>query len=151
MSVRLSLMRSVVIVAVLAAAACSNSTPTSPSVKVTFTTVDLVAGTGAPAAFGQTLTIDYTVWLYSATKTDQKGIQVDTSMGKTPISFQLGTGSVIYGLDIGLQGMKTGGTRRLIIPSQFAYGVQGSGPIPPNSAIVFEVTLNSLQAAGGSL
>ena len=61
------------------------------------------------------------------------------------ITFQLGAGSVIYGLDIGLQGLKVGGTRRLIIPSTFAYGSQGSGGIPPNSAIVFEVTLDSIQ------
>jgi FKBP-type peptidyl-prolyl cis-trans isomerase FkpA len=132
--------------AVLFAAGCSsNSTPTSPSVVVPFTTVDLVAGTGPGAVFGNTLTIDYTVWLYNASKTDLKGIQVQTSAGQAPYTFQLGAGSVIYGLDIGLQGLKVGGTRRLIIPSTFAYGSQGSGGIPPNSAIVFEVTLDSIQ------
>ena len=144
MSARLLSRRLVVSAALVVAVGCTRAS-TAPTTSVTFTTLDLVVGAGAPAANGATVSMDYTIWLYNATKAEGKGLQVDTSAGKDPVSFQLGAGQVIYGLDVGMPGMKTGGTRRLTIPPLFAYGAQGSGVIPGNAAIVFEVTLRSVK------
>jgi FKBP-type peptidyl-prolyl cis-trans isomerase len=57
----------------------------------------------------------------------------------------LGQGEVIPGWDQGLVGMKVGGERRLIIPAKYGYGSQGSGAIPPNATIVFDVRLLSIK------
>jgi len=109
---------------------------------------DTVVGTGAAAADGNTLTVNYTGWLYSSTATNNEGTEFGTS-GGTPFSFVLGNagaGGVIPGWNQGLVGMQAGGTRILIIPSSLAYGscpAPGS-PIPPDSALVFQVTLNSI-------
>ena len=98
------------------------------------------------AVGGNTLTVNYTGWLYSGTATDYRGAQFDTSVGKTPFRFRLGAGQVIAGWDQGLVGMKVGGTRTLIIPSSLGYGVAGSGStIPPNSALVFMIDLLAVQ------
>ncbi|HWB34359.1 MAG TPA: FKBP-type peptidyl-prolyl cis-trans isomerase [Candidatus Paceibacterota bacterium] len=95
---------------------------------------DETVGTGATAQVGDTITVDYTGKL-------EDGTVFDTSVGKTPYTFVLGTGSVIPGWDQGLQGMKVGGKRLLIIPPSLAYGSQDYGPIPANSTLIFEVTL----------
>ena len=58
--------------------------------------------------------------------------------------FVLGKGNVIPGWDQGLQGMKVGGKRLLIVPPGLAYGAAGNGPIPPNATLVFEVQLLSV-------
>ena len=59
--------------------------------------------------------------------------------------FLLGSGGVIQGWDIGLQGMKVGGKRKLVIGSELAYGREGSGPIGPNKTLVFDTELLSVQ------
>lgn len=120
--------------------------PTSPSTPtVPFSATDLRVGTGADATAGRTLTVNYTGWLYSATAQDHKGQQFDSSVGGAPFSFPLGAGRVILGWDSGLVGMKVGGQRRLVIPPNLAYGPQQVGPIPPNSTLVFDVELLSVQ------
>ena len=58
--------------------------------------------------------------------------------------FVLGRGQAIAGFDQGVQGMRVGGKRRLNVPAGLAYGSAGSGPIPPNAALVFEVELLEL-------
>jgi FKBP-type peptidyl-prolyl cis-trans isomerase FkpA len=130
------------------AAGCSSATaPTDP---VAFSQLDLRLGTGTEAATGNTLTVNYTGWLYDATKTDQKGIQFDTSVGRADFIFQLGVGQVIKGWDQGLVGMKIGGLRRLVVPPSLAYGEFRNGPIPPHSTLVFEIELLDVAAAAAA-
>jgi len=97
---------------------------------------ELVAGNGAQAAAGQTVTVHYTGWLTNGTKFDSSKDRND------PFVFPLGAGHVIRGWDEGVQGMKVGGTRKLTIPADLGYGARGAGGvIPPNATLVFEVEL----------
>ena len=83
--------------------------------------------------------------MHSANAPDNKGTQFDSSAGRAPLGFVLGAGAVIPGWDRGVIGMRVGGLRRLVIPPDLAYGNQSVGPIPPNSTLVFEVELVSVQ------
>ena len=118
--------------------------PASPTTTAPFRQTDLLVGTGADALTGSTVTVNYTGWLYDASKTDGKGLQFDSSIGRTPFQLTLGTGQVIRGWDQGIPGMKVGGKRRLVIPPSLAYGDTRSGPIPPNSTLVFDIELLSI-------
>lgn len=124
-------------------AGCDSST--SPTSTPPFSQNDVRAGTGATAASGNRVTVHYTGWLFDASKTDQKGVQFETSAGRTPLTFALGSGQVIRGWDQGIPGMRVGGVRRLVIPPSLAYGGTRSGPIPPNAALVFDVELLSVE------
>ena len=130
----------------LAGAACSTSTTTAPSSSAPFSTVDLTVGTGTEAVSGGVLTVNYTGWVYDPSKPDKKGLQFDTSVGKTPFTFTLGNGSVIKGWDQGLVGMKVGGVRRLVIPPSLAYGAARNNSIPPYSTLVFDIELVDIAA-----
>jgi FKBP-type peptidyl-prolyl cis-trans isomerase FkpA len=143
-------MRLIVCVLALAAlpliAGCGSSSPSTPSTSSgTFTVTDLVVGTGPDATVGKLVTVNYTGWLYDTSRTDGKGTQFDTSIGKQPFPLTLGAGQVIKGWDQGIVGMKVGGSRRLIIPPDLAYGTSGMGPIPPNATLVFDISLLSVQ------
>jgi FKBP-type peptidyl-prolyl cis-trans isomerase FkpA len=107
---------------------------------------DLVTGTGTTALAGSVVKVDYTGWLYDEKQADKKGTQFDTSIGGQPLQFQLGAGQVIAGFERGVLGMRVGGQRRLYIPPTLAYGSTGTGPIPPNATLVFEVTLRAVEA-----
>jgi peptidylprolyl isomerase len=111
-----------------------NTTPTG--LKYT----DVKVGTGAEAAKGVFVEVHYTGWLYVDGKRDKK---FDSSVDRNqPFSFQLGVHEVIAGWDEGVQGMKVGGKRELIIPPKLAYGERGAGGvIPPNATLIFEVEL----------
>ena len=122
---------------------CGDS-PTTPS-PVAFSQTELRAGGGAEAAAGNVLTVSYTGWLYDASKTDQKGLVFDSSVGVTPFSFTLGAGQVIPGWDQGLVGLRVGGVRRLVIPSSLAYGGVRTFAIPPFATLLFEVELLEVQ------
>lgn len=100
---------------------------------------DEVVGTGATAVSGKTVTVNYTGTL-------QDGTVFDSSYSRNqPFSFPLGSGQVIAGWEEGIQGMKVGGKRKLIIPSSLGYGAQGAGSaIPPNATLIFEVELVSV-------
>jgi hypothetical protein len=103
---------------------------------------DTVNGSGSAAVAGQTLTVNYTGWLYNPSAPDFKGQQFDSSVGRSAFSFKLGAGYVIQGWDQGMVGMKVGGKRTLLIPSHLGYGTSGSGSsIPGNAALVFDVEL----------
>ena len=124
--------------------ACTDA-PAAPTVTAPFSQTDLKVGTGADAVSGGVLNVDYTGWLYDASRPDQKGAMFDTSIGKTPFTFTLGAGQVIKGWDQGIVGMKVGGSRRLVIPPSLAYGSTRSGSIPANATLVFDITLLSTQ------
>ncbi len=100
----------------------------------------LSEGTGAVAAVGDNISVDYTGWVW---ENGAKGEQFDSSSNAgRPYSFTLGARMVIPGWDLGLTGMKVGTKARLIIPPVLAYGKRGSGPkIPPDATLCFEVEL----------
>jgi FKBP-type peptidyl-prolyl cis-trans isomerase FkpA len=132
----------------------STSTPAAPSWETTsgsdaitkLQVTDTTVGTGATAAAGSVVTVNYTGWLYQAGAANSEGPQFDTTSGRSPFSFQLGAGQVIAGWDQGLVGMKVGGTRTLVIPSVMGYGSAGYGSIPGGAALVFSVQLVSIAA-----
>jgi FKBP-type peptidyl-prolyl cis-trans isomerase len=98
--------------------------------------IELKEGDGAAAKKGDTVEVHYTGWLKDGTKFDSS---VDR---KQPFSFKLGAGMVIKGWDEGVAGMKVGGKRKLIIPSELGYGKKGAGKvIPADAELTFEVEL----------
>ena len=101
---------------------------------------DTAEGSGALAQAGQQVSVHYTGWLYND---GVKGAKFDSSKDRgDPFGFGLGAGMVIKGWDEGVQGMKVGGTRLLVIPAALGYGTRGAGgSIPPNSTLMFEVDL----------
>jgi FKBP-type peptidyl-prolyl cis-trans isomerase FkpA len=101
---------------------------------------DTTPGTGAEAQAGRQVTVHYTGWLY---QDGVKGRKFDSSKDRgDPFRFHLGAGQVIQGWDEGVQGMKEGGTRMLVIPPGLGYGARGAGGvIPPNATLMFEVEL----------
>ncbi len=135
-----------VVLALLAisAAGCSPS-PTSPANGAPYSQTDVVLGTGAAAAVGNTVGVNYTGWLYDVSQPAQQGAQFDASTPGTPFSFTLGDGQVIQGWEQGVVGLQIGGVRRLVIPPSLAYGDTRHGMIPPNATLVFQITLVSVQ------
>ncbi len=135
---------------VLCLAACGgdsdNGNPVAPTdPPQPFTITELRAGTGAEAVAGKAVTVHYAGWLYSATAQDNKGSLFDSSVGRTPYTFTLGSNAVIRGFDQGVTGMKVGAVRRVVIPPDLGYGASGNGPIPPNANLVFEIELLDVQ------
>jgi peptidylprolyl isomerase len=106
--------------------------------------IDLTVGTGAVAVNDKNLTVQYTGWL----STGPPPFDSSRNPGRSPFTFQLGQSKVIPGWDEGLLGLKVGGKRKLIIPSDLAYGPNGQTDpntgavvIPGNATLVFEVEL----------
>jgi len=118
---------------------------TAPASAVAFQKIDTVVGTGKEATAGATAVVNYTGWLYVPSAPSQHGEQFDSSVGRAPFSFPLGGGRVIKGWDEGVQGMKVGGKRTLILPPDMGYGEGGAGPIPPNANLIFDVELLDVQ------
>ena len=104
---------------------------------------DTKVGEGRVAEKGLTISVHYTGWLLDATKNDKKGEKFDSSLDRRePFNFVLGVGQVIKGWDDGFDGMKIGGSRTILIPSEMGYGSRGAGgAIPPNADLIFEVEL----------
>lgn len=106
-------------------------------------TKDDVAGTGAAAAAGDSVTVNYVGSLTNGTVFD-----ASANHGTAGFTFTLGAGQVIKGWDEGIVGMKEGGKRTLLIPASLAYGSQSPAPsIPANSALIFQVELLKVQKA----
>jgi hypothetical protein len=107
----------------------------TPQTLATMRYIDIQVGSGAPATAGKRFTVHYTGWL-------REGKQFDSSRQRQPLSFVQGRRQVISGWEIGFEGMKVGGKRRLIIPYQLGYGELGSGAtIPPGAELTFDVEL----------
>jgi FKBP-type peptidyl-prolyl cis-trans isomerase len=103
--------------------------------------IDVQVGCGPAAKSGSNVSAQYTGWI------QKTGKKFDSSWDRKAQAFTLvlGQGKVIKGWDEGLIGMKQGGERRLIIPASLAYGAAGSPPtIPPNSVLIFDVTMSSV-------
>jgi FKBP-type peptidyl-prolyl cis-trans isomerase FkpA len=136
----------------LSLAACERHKPAAEapplqadSSPISFQKIDTVAGTGKTAAPGQRVTVHYTGWLYAPNAPDHHGAQFDSSRGREPFTFRLGSGGVIPGWDQGVEGMKVNGKRTLVIPAALGYGAEGAGPIPPNANLIFDVELLDVQ------
>jgi len=112
-----------------------------------FTTIDNQLGEGREAEKGLTITVHYSGWIYDENEDDKKGNKFDSSKDRNePFTFVLGVGQVIKGWDDGFAGMKIGGTRTIIIPSEMGYGSRGAGSvIPPNADLIFDVELLGIQ------
>lgn len=145
-SIRPPVLLLVALVTLAAAVAGCDNTPVTPS-SAPYSQTDLQVGTGTEAVSGSIVTVTYTGWFYDVTKTDKKGIVFDTTVGKDPLTFTLGTGSVIAGWEQGVTGMKVGGVRRLVVPPSLAYGPSRYASIPPNTTLIFEIELVSVADA----
>jgi FKBP-type peptidyl-prolyl cis-trans isomerase FkpA len=112
----------------------------TPQVQV----IDHKVGTGKEATLGSTVSVHYTGWFHKPMAKNQHGRKFDSSLDRgEPLEFRLGAGMVIKGWEQGVAGMKVGGKRTLIIPSDLAYGKRGAGggSIPPDSDLIFDVEL----------
>jgi FKBP-type peptidyl-prolyl cis-trans isomerase FkpA len=136
----------VVGVCALAAAGC-NGSPAAPSGASVYSQVDLRVGTGADAVSGSSVTVNYAGWFYDATQPNQKGLEFDASAVGSGTTFTLGAGTLIQGWEQGVVGMKEGGIRRLVVPPSLGYGSSRYGSIPPNSTLVFEIELMTVNSA----
>lgn len=125
-------------------AGCATS-PAAPTKGASYNQTDLIVGAGAAAAKGNTVTVNYTGWLYDVTKPEQKGLLIDTTLGRSTFIFALGSGQVIAGWEQGIPGMMIGGVRRLVVPPSLGYGATRNGPIPAYSTLVFEIQLLDVQ------
>ena len=125
-----------VLVALLPACSKDNSM-TGPTGPTTLQITEVTVGTGATAASGDTVTVNYIGAFLD-------GRVFDSSISRgVPYTFQLGANQVIKGFDQGVVGMKVGGRRVVVIPSDLAYGAAGSsnGVIPPNTPLQFQLDL----------
>lgn len=114
-----------------------------PAVMAALVKTDVKLGDGALATAGKTVSVHYTGWLYDEAAPNHHGKKFDSSRDRNAaFEFALGTGQVIPGWDHGVEGMKVGGQRMLIVPPGMAYGSRGAGGvIPANAQLVFEVEL----------
>jgi FKBP-type peptidyl-prolyl cis-trans isomerase FkpA len=104
---------------------------------------DLTDGRGETAERGRQAEVRYTCWLYDPQVADHRGPKLDgTDDHGVTFSFRLGAGQVIKGWDAGVEGMRVGGKRRLVVPPALGYGPHGAaGVIPPGATLLFEIEL----------
>ncbi len=105
------------------------------NVKIT----DTKPGSGTEAVKGKNVTVHYDGYL---SEKGEKGKKFDSSKSRGPFTFGLGAHQVIEGWEAGVQGMKVGGQRTLVIPPEMGYGAAGAGGvIPPNAELIFDIEL----------
>ncbi len=105
-----------------------------------FKITDTVVGTGAVVNNGDTVNV-----LYTGTLPDGTVFDASSKHGNQPFSFTVGAQNVIQGWDLGVVGMKVGGTRELTIPPELGYGAGGYPPIiPGNTTLHFTIQLLSI-------
>jgi peptidylprolyl isomerase len=105
---------------------------------------DLVVGTGVEATPGTEVTVHYVLAL------NKNGKEIESSWGGKPYSFELGSGQVTAGWEQGIEGMREGGRRELIAPSELAYGKAGSQGIGPNEDMLYVIDLLKVKPASAS-
>lgn len=115
-----------------------SAAPTAAAEKPTKTAsgleyVDTKVGTGAAAKSGDSVTINYTIAIGEK--------KIAGSKSGTPMVFTIGKGQALKGLDEGVQGMKTGGQRKLTVPPSLGYGSETVSKVPPNSTMLIDVEL----------
>lgn len=104
--------------------------------------IDGIVGTGAALQPRQCVYVQYTGWLRDGTKFDSSRDTIPGERPRTPLVIPLGRGMVIPGWDLGFEGMRVGGQRRLFIPYALAYGEEGRPPvIPAKSDLIFDLEL----------
>ena len=104
--------------------------------------IDFAIGTGATVEPRKCVYAHYTGWLTDGKKFDSSHDTMPNGRPRTPISFPQGSRRVIAGWDLGFEGMKVGGKRRLFIPYQLGYGERGRPPVIPAMAeLIFDVEL----------
>jgi len=146
-------MRTLIVLAgLLFTASCLHRTPPLPApipridgdqhVAFALRYTDIAAGAGALVEPRKCVYAHYTGWLTDGKKFDSSRDTTNDGKPRPPISFPQGARRVIAGWDLGFEGMRVGGRRRLFIPYQLAYGEAGRPPaIPPKSELVFDVEL----------
>jgi FKBP-type peptidyl-prolyl cis-trans isomerase len=123
-------------------AAKTDETPAQEAPVGELKIVDHTPGQGDEAKPGDTVLVNYTGWLYENGK---RTTQFDSSIGREPFAVTIGVTGVITGWTKGLEGMKVGGKRELIIPPDMGYGARGAGGvIPPNATLDFEIEMLKL-------
>jgi FKBP-type peptidyl-prolyl cis-trans isomerase FkpA len=140
--IRRHLSLALLVAGVLTAAGCVEAT--TPSRTPPYSQADIRLGSGAEATAASEVTVEYTGWFHDPLRLDSKGAVFDSSLGRAPFTFRLGTGSVIQGWERGVPGMKEGGVRRLVVPPSLAYGPPRNGPLPPYATLVFDIELVSV-------
>jgi len=143
MKLKLPLIAAIFAIATLSACGGSSNKGSSTPAEspATLVKTDTVVGTGAEATAGKAIKVHYTGYLYTTKVANFKGAQFDSSSGKDPLPFTVGAGDVVPGFDQGVTGMKVGGKRTVLIPSNLGYGASGTRGIPPNAGLVFDVEL----------
>jgi peptidylprolyl isomerase len=113
-----------------------------PKIVFALRQIDMRVGTGAEVRPRSCVYAHYTGWLTNGTKFDSSRDTMPNGRPRDPISFPQSYRRVIAGWDIGFDGMRVGGQRRLFIPYQLAYGAAGRPPvIPPKAELIFDVEL----------
>jgi peptidylprolyl isomerase len=101
--------------------------------------LDFAGGEGPAVAPGSRVTVEYRAWLTDGTLFDR------TSPDTGPVAFQVGRGQVIPALEEGVVGMRVGGGRRLIVPSDLAYGARGRAAVPPFATLIYDVLVVAIR------
>lgn len=98
-------------------------------------------GTGVVAEPGMQVKVLYGVWFYDPAKPDGRGKKFDGTSNGEPFTFAMDDPRLIKGWRQGMAGMRVGGHRTFVVPSDLAYGAKGKGIVPPNAALVFDIQL----------
>jgi FKBP-type peptidyl-prolyl cis-trans isomerase FkpA len=113
-------------------------------------TVDQTVGTGHVVRAGAWVVLHYTGWIFDPTAPDGKGAKFDSSRDRgESLSFLYGYKRALPGLEKGLEGMRVGGRRTILVPPKLSYdGIKYPLPkdVPPRATLVFEVELNDVVA-----
>lgn len=105
--------------------------------------IDRVVGTGREAVPGQFVVLQYEGWVYDLAAPERKGRKFDSTFDRgSALSVLIGVNRMIPGVDRGVQGMRVGGKRTLVVPPKMGYGERHAfGEVPPNSTLIFDIEL----------